>query len=77
MQTVNPLDMLVTMCLASYLDDKDPQAAVRRLARKYCNLHKGDTGLCAMLTTITEHDNPIAVVRVSYFKLTGFEYVIQ
>jgi len=77
MQTANPLDMLVTMCLASYLANKDPHAAVKRLARKYRNLHKGDTGLCTMLTTIVDHDNPVAVVRISYFKLVGVEYVTE
>lgn len=50
---------------------------LQSLARKYRNLHKGDTGLCTMLTTIVDHDNPVAVVRISYFKLVGVEYVTE
>lgn len=71
----NPLDVIVTLCLSTYLADGDKSKAVKRLARKYRNLNKGDIGLCTMLTTIIDHDNPVAVVRISYFKLTGVEYV--
>lgn len=75
MQTANPLDMLVTMCLASYLADRDAYRAVKRLARKYRNLHKHDTLIVQMLDRIIDHDNPIAVVRLSYCKLTDTDYV--
>lgn len=66
-----PLDILVTLALATYLCNKDNvDSAVKRLARTYKErLPYNATGTKRMLRHIIKHDKPVQVVRLSYSKL--------